>query len=148
MGGHEDDGQMDVGFQQLLLQLQPAHLRHADIQHQAARAIRIALDKEILVEADIWGTDEPAWSKLKTAEDPELQALIGLIRPETQFVWDEDNPDFRISTKLRTIDPDVLIGGTFQPLSTLDAAYGRRRMAYLNAHSGLWPMRIVRESLP
>jgi hypothetical protein len=121
-----------------------ANFHEVGLYELTAQAIRMALDKGILVQADIWGTDEPAWRKLKNTADPELQAIVELIRPETQFVWDEEKPDFRISTKLRTIDPDVLVDGSFRPLSTLDEEFGRRRMAYLTARSGKWPMRIVR----
>jgi hypothetical protein len=121
-----------------------ANFQEVGLYELTAQAIRIALDKGILEQDDIWGTDEPAWAKLQNAADPELRSIIGLIRPETQFVWDEEKPDFRISTKLRTIDPDVLVDGMFRPLSTIDKEFGRRRMAYLNGRSGKWPMRIVR----
>jgi hypothetical protein len=120
-----------------------ANFQEVGLYELTAQAIRFALEKKILLEDDIWGTDEPAWAKLQASVEPELQILIDLIRPETQFVWDDENPDFRISTKLRTIDPDVLLNGAFQPLSTLDAEFGRRRINYINTHSGKWPMRIV-----
>ena len=35
------------------------------------------------------------------------QRPVGLISPDTDFVWDKNNPTFRISTNLRTIDPHV-----------------------------------------
>jgi hypothetical protein len=121
-----------------------ANFHEVGLYELTAQAIRIALDKGILVEADIWSTDGPAWAKLKASPDPKLQELIALIRPETQFEWDEANPDFRVSTKLRTIDPDILVGGEWAPLSQLDEAFGHRRTTYLNTRSGKWPMRIVR----
>ncbi len=121
-----------------------ANFKEVGLYELTAQAIRMALDKGVLVEADIWGTDKPAWAKLRNSADPELQAIVKLIRSDTNFVWDEENPDFRISTKLRTIDPDVLVDGQFQPLSTLDVEYGRRRLAYLATRSGKWPMRVVR----
>jgi hypothetical protein len=121
-----------------------ANFHEVGLYELTARAIRIALERGILVEADIWGTDAPAWAKLQAATDPDLQELMALIRPETQFEWDEQNPDFRISTKLRTIDPDVLVEDQLQPLSDLDPDFGRRRMVYLNSRAGKWPMRIVK----
>jgi uncharacterized protein len=121
-----------------------ANFHEVGLYELTAQAIRLALDKGILTEADIWGTDAPAWARLQAADDPELQAIMGWIRPETRFEWDEQQPDFRISTKLRTIDPDVLVNGELRPLSTLDEAFGRRRMAYINNRSGRWPMRVVR----
>jgi HD superfamily phosphohydrolase len=121
-----------------------ANFQEVGLYELTAQAILLALEKEILVEADIWGTDAPAWARLQNTADPEIQAIVSLIRPETRFAWDEEKPDFRISTKLRTIDPDVQVGGAFRPLSTLDAEFGRRRLNYLNTHSGKWPMRIIR----
>jgi HD superfamily phosphohydrolase len=121
-----------------------ANFKEVGLYELTAQAIRIALDKGILVEADIWGTDEPAWAKLQAGPDPELQELIPLIHPETDFVWDDETPDFRVSTKLRTIDPDILVGGEFVSLSTLDEAFGHSRTTYLTTRSGKWPMRIIR----
>jgi hypothetical protein len=124
-----------------------ANFHEVGLYELTAQAIRIALDKGILVGADIWGTDQPAWTKLQASTAPELQELIPLIRPETQFVWDEENPDFRVSTKLRTIDPDVLLDGELVPLSRLDEAFGRRRTTYLTTYSGKWPMRVIRPTI-
>lgn len=124
-----------------------ANFHEVGLYELTAQAIRIALEKGILVEADIWGTDEPAWAKLQASAEPELRELIPLIRPETQFVWDEEKPDFWVSTKLRTIDPDVLLGGEFVPLSRLDEDFGRVREAYLNTYSGKWPMRVIRPTI-
>lgn len=120
-----------------------ANFREVGLYELTAQAIRLALDKGILVDDDIWGTDAPAWAKLTNSADPTIQDLVALIRPETSFVWDEENPDFRVSTKLRTIDPDVLVDGQLRPLSTLDEEFGRRRLAYLTNRSGQWPMRVV-----
>ena len=40
MTGDEDDRQSAVHFQKLLLQLEPAETRHADIEDETARPIR------------------------------------------------------------------------------------------------------------
>jgi hypothetical protein len=121
-----------------------ANFKEVGLYELTAQAIRIALESGILVDADIWGTDEHAWAKLQAGPDPELQELIPLIHPETDFVWDDETPDFRVSTKLRTIDPDILVGGEFVSLSTLDEAFGHSRTTYLTTRSGKWPMRIIR----
>ena len=73
-----------------------------------------------------------------------MQAQVRLVSPETQFAWDETAPTFRVSTKLRTVDPDVWMGGRFQPLSALDADFYRRRAEYLSSKQGKWPMRVIR----
>jgi len=71
-----------------------------------------------------------------------VQRQLKLISPATRFEWDEANPTFRVSTKLRTIDPDVLIDDRFLPLSTLDAKFAQYRADYLSSNSDKWPMRV------
>jgi len=120
-----------------------ANFREVGLYELTARAIRYALTAGILIEDDIWGTDAVVWRKMNALADPELLTLIAPIQASTQFVWDEDRPDFRVSTKLRTIDPDVVWDGALTPLSELDPEFGRRRQAYLSRKGGKWPMRVV-----
>ncbi|MCA9970364.1 MAG: hypothetical protein KC425_09115, partial [Anaerolineales bacterium] len=120
-----------------------ANFREVGLYELTARAIRRALAIGALAEADVWGTDRPLWQRLHAYPDAELQRLLALITPETQFVWDEAAPTFRVSTKLRAIDPDVVGGeGRIRPLSTLDPDFRRRREAYLQSKAGKWPMRV------
>ena len=120
-----------------------ANFREVGIYELTARAIRYALAAGILAEDSIWGTDVKVWRKMKASADPEMKALLASIQASTRFVWDEDRPDFRVSTKLRTIDPDVVSDGALTPLSELDPEYGRRRREYLARKQGKWPMRVV-----
>lgn len=120
-----------------------ANFHEVGLYELTAQAIRIALEKGILVEDDIWGTDAPAWAKLQASNEPQLRNLIPLIRPETKFMWDEENPDFYVSTKLRTIDPDILVADRVFPLSKFDEDFDRRRKTYLSLRGGKWPMRII-----
>jgi uncharacterized protein len=120
-----------------------ANFQEVGLYELAAQAIRRGLATGVLAESDIWGTDAAAWAKLQSADDPDLRQLTSLVRPQTRFVWDEKRPDFRVSTKLRTIDPDVLLDGRLRPLSLLDADYAQRRATYLHSKRGKWPMRIV-----
>ncbi|MBE2221906.1 MAG: HD domain-containing protein [Anaerolineae bacterium] len=123
-----------------------ANFREVGIYEVTAQAIRRGLHIGLITEADFWTTDEPFWRKLHRSDDAELQRLLPLISPETEFVWDEENPTFWVSTKLRSIDPDVAVNGRLAPLSTLDPAFAARRTAYLTAKQGKWPMRIVNHS--
>lgn len=124
-----------------------ANFHEVGIYEVTARAIKIGLEIGVISEADFWSTDAPLWAKLRAHPDPELQAQLALVTPETRFVWDEENPTFRISTKIRTIDPDVVVEkeeqASLRPLSTLDPAFARRRQAYVARKDGKWPMRIV-----
>ena len=120
-----------------------ANFREVGLYELAARAIRYALAAGILTEEDIWGMDEIVWRKMQDSANEELQRLLRPINAATRFTWDEEEPDFRVSTKLRTIDPDVVTASGLRPLSVLDPQYGRQRQKYLARKSGKWPMRVV-----
>ncbi len=83
------------------------------------------------------------WRQLQAIEHAGVQQQLALVSPATRFEWDQVNPTFRVSTKLRTIDPDILIDDRFLPLSTLDADFARYRADYLRSNSGKWPMRVL-----
>lgn len=123
-----------------------ANFREVGLYELAARAIRYALSAGILGEEDIWGTDREVWSKMQASADPKLPAMLAPVKASTHFVWDDERPDFRVSTKLRTLDPDVFSGGGLRSLSELDPAFGRRREAYLARKAGKWPMRVLSTS--
>lgn len=120
-----------------------ANFREVGLYELAAQAIRRGLEVGIISTNDLWGTDWPTWKKLHTSSDHKLQALLRLVSPETIFVRDEEQPTFRVSTKLRTVDPDVLINGRTQRLSQLEPEFARLRSAYLAEQAGLWPVRVI-----
>jgi HD superfamily phosphohydrolase len=120
-----------------------ANFREVGLYELAARAIQTGLRANVIGEADLWGTDERLWARLRAGEDAALQGQLQLISPRTRFFWDEDAPTFRVSTKLRTIDPDVVIDGHCQPLSARDPGFARHRAEYLKGKQGQWPMRVV-----
>lgn len=119
-----------------------ANFREVGLYELAAQAIRLGLDQGVITEADFMSTDQVVWDRLHASPIPELQQTLALVSPETRFVWDADRPDFMVSTKIRTIDPDVALNGTVQPLSTLDADYAQFRVDYLARKSGKWPFRV------
>jgi HD superfamily phosphohydrolase len=120
-----------------------ANFREVGLYELTAQAIRRGLEMGAIVQDDFWLTDEVLWQKLHAYDDAQLQTLLSQVSLETEFVWDEANPTFSVSTKLRAIDPDVWHEGELRPLSTLDPDFAARREAYLNRKQGAWPMRVV-----
>lgn len=120
-----------------------ANFREVGLYELTAQAIRRALDLGAITEADFWQEDNALWGRLQATPDPDLQALLALIRPDTRFLWDEERPDFRVSTKLRTIDPEVWQDGRLIPLSSLDPHFAQARQQYLARKQGAWPMRVL-----
>lgn len=120
-----------------------ANFREVGVYELMAQAIKIGLQQGIIDISDLWQTDAFVWHKLQASAHPQLQSTLALVSAATQFVWDEEQPTFRVRTKLRTIDPDVLSDGILQPLSTLDADFACYRADYLTRKQGLWPMRVL-----
>ncbi|MCP4358922.1 MAG: HD domain-containing protein [Chloroflexi bacterium] len=122
-----------------------SNFREVGLYEVTAQAIRRGLEIGLITTEDFWLTDEPFWAKLQASDDVHLQKWLALISADTQFVWDEVNPTFRVSTKLRAIDPDVVVEGVLRPLSSLDPDFAQHRTDYLQRKQGKWPMRIVRK---
>jgi HD superfamily phosphohydrolase len=124
-------------------QMSWANFREVGLYELTARAIKTGLNIGAIDESDFWSTDDRLWAKLHAAGNAVLRAELELISVDTQFVWDEAAPTFRVSTKLRTIDPDVLQDGRLRMLSEIDPEFARRRAEYLDGKSGKWPMRVI-----
>ncbi len=120
-----------------------ANFREVGLYELTARALRTALEHGVIHETDLWSMDEALWQKLHAHNNSTLQQQLRLISPQTRFARDEVAPDFRVRAKLRTIDPHVLHDGKLFLLSELDKKFARRRQQYLEAQSGVWPMRII-----
>ncbi len=121
-----------------------ADYREVGLYELTARAIRLAITLGVITEADFWSTDKPLWKKLHDSAVPELKDALALISPDTTFEQDEDNPEFTVSTKIRTIDPDIVVGGAVEQLSSLDSDFARYRAEYVSSKSGAWPYRVIR----
>lgn len=117
--------------------------REVGLYQLTAEAIKAANQYGVIGEADLWGSDESLWRRLESADHPEVRRWTKLITPGTRLTWSEENPVFRVSTKVRSIDPPVANGRSITPLSELDPAFARYRSDYLASKQGLWPMGVV-----
>ena len=124
-----------------------ANFREVGLYEITAQAIKRALQIGLISTDDFWLTDDVLWQKLHTSSDEQLQYWLDLVNLETDFVWDEANPTFWVSTKLRAIDPDVVVDGAtgeeIRPLSQLDPTFAQQRYQYLTRKAGNWPMRVI-----
>ncbi len=117
--------------------------REVGLYQLTAEAIKLASKLGVVKENDIWTTDDVLWGKLRSAEHPDIKHYVSLITPGTRFTWDDENPMFRVATKIRSIDPPVSIGDNVKPLSHIDTAFGRYRQAYMSDKKGIWSMGVV-----
>lgn len=121
-----------------------ANLREVGLYELTARAIRRALQIDYIQASDFWRTDEDLWNALLQSEDAGIQQELALVKKGTVFILDEDEPTFLVSTKLRSIDPDVTLpGGNVTPLSTIDSQFAAHRRNYHRLNEGQWPVRVI-----
>lgn len=120
-----------------------ANFREVGLYELTARAIRAALEQGVLSEADLWDTDDRVWARLQAAQEPEIRENVRRVSAGTRFVWDERSPTFWVGTKLRSVDPDVLVREQFVRLSALDADFAAYREAYIKSKAGQWPVKVI-----
>lgn len=120
-----------------------SNFREVGLYEVTAQALRLALQRQIITDADLWGTDATLWHTLQQSQDPDLRYYLDFVTQTTQFVHDEAAPTFSVTTKIRTIDPDVLLQGELVRYSSLDPAFAAYRHHYLLQKQGPWPVRVV-----
>lgn len=120
-----------------------SNFREVGLYQLTAEAIKAARAHGLLAEADIWGSDDSLWQTLQSAKVPAVRELVKQVTAGTRFVWNETQPVFRVSTKVRSIDPLVCDGAQMRRLSELEPEFAQYRNAYLGSKQGQWPMGIV-----
>jgi HD superfamily phosphohydrolase len=120
-----------------------ANFNEVGLYEMTGRTIKRAFDVGAIAQADVWGTDAAVWQKIAAFDDIELARLKETVHKDIQFEWDPSNPDFVLTTKIRTIDPDVVLDGAVKRLSEWDPAYKQHRADYLVRKQGPWPMRLI-----
>jgi uncharacterized protein len=89
-----------------------------------ADAIRIALDKKILSQEDLFTTDNGVKKKLVSSGNQEILKKISFISEKTKLIKSDKNDcDYHLKVKTRTVDPKILTGGTLRRLSEIDSDY-------------------------
>lgn len=120
-----------------------SNFREVGLYEMTAQSLRLALARGIITDVDIWETDAALWQTLQQSDDPTLRYYLRFVADTTDFVRDAIAPTFTVTTKIRTIDPDVLQGGQLVRYSTLDPVFSAYRQQYLAQKQGQWPIRVV-----
>jgi hypothetical protein len=92
--------------------------------NELALAIKIAMAKGILTKDDLFTYDEAVMKKMREVNLPEIQSHLQYIGPNTIAVSDPEGTI--IKTKIRFIDPPVVLSGNTCQLSSLCPDYGRQ----------------------
>ncbi|HPZ07464.1 MAG TPA: HD domain-containing protein [Candidatus Eremiobacteraeota bacterium] len=84
-----------------------------------ADAIRIALQKGILVEEDLFSHDAFVYEKLKDSKDREIRKKLSLLSPKLAIADDPKDYDFYAKNKLRYINPKCYAGESIKRVSEI-----------------------------
>lgn len=100
---------------------------HADMYARAGALIRSLVHEGGMAEDDLWLDDEAFWAHMRAAADEDgrrkMDALYTL--PE------EKGLRLNADSKIRTLDPDLVIDGELVPLTRLSPAWKEERLAYI-----------------
>ena len=81
--------------------------------------IRDCFDKKVLVEEDLFTTDDEVLEKIRKSKDANIQRLLNLLNPNLVVEFNDEDFDYETRGKVRYIDPPVKVGKSTKPLTSL-----------------------------
>ncbi|MEK7152533.1 MAG: HD domain-containing protein [Patescibacteria group bacterium] len=85
-----------------------------------ANALKVALEKGIINEQDLFTTDAAILTKLKVSDDRDIAAYLKRLKPGKEFVYaPKEEAEFYGRNKARYIDPLVMANGQLAKTSEL-----------------------------
>ncbi|HEY4694349.1 MAG TPA: HD domain-containing protein [Candidatus Nanoarchaeia archaeon] len=85
--------------------------------------VRIAFAQKILVEEDLFLTDEEFLEKLRAAKNKDIQKYLDLMTPNLKIEFNETDYDFDTRGKVRYIDPPIKTKNSIKKLSELNPEF-------------------------
>ena len=97
-------------------------------------AIRMALSRNVISEADIFLTDNELYKKLEESRDEEITDILDLIS-NLSVIEDKKEYDIHIKSKVRYADPEILLDGKITRLSEIDNSFKKNMNNFLQEMS-------------
>ena len=113
--------------------------KESAIYELLAQAIRHALDKKILTSDDMFTDDETVYYKLHASKDPYIIKKLMYLTPA--FRIEEATPEqyhLHVQTKIRYVDPKIVVGKTTRRLSTLSPKYKTKLEQHIKTGKQGW----------
>lgn len=95
-------------------------------------AIKRAISQNVLLEEDIFQTDNFVLKKLKKSNDHQIRQILSILNPNFKVTESPKNFDFHLVGKVRYIDPPVLEGGKLKRLSKIDPGLAKLLKDYIS----------------
>lgn len=109
-----------------------------------SETLRIAIEKNIITESDLFTTDSEVIKKLKISKDQDILRMLGTIS-HLNVVEDEKNYDYFLKSKVRCTDPKFMTDGKIVRLSEVDKSYRKSMDDYISESSKGFFVRIIRK---
>lgn len=81
--------------------------------------IRDCFNKGILVEDDLFTTDDEVLEKIRKSKDQNIKKLLNLLNPNLVVEFNDEDYDYETRGKVRYIDPPVKVGKSTKTLTSL-----------------------------
>ena len=95
--------------------------------HKFSEIVGYAMKQGLVTIEDLFSTDEAMIKKLDSSKSRKIKDGLKLLRSEPELVEDEKNYDLHLRSKVRWIDPPVLVSDNeTKRLSELDAGYQKK----------------------
>jgi hypothetical protein len=104
------------------------------IARKLADALKISLQKNHITFKDIHGTDNSLFRKLKNVDDIEVQKNLDCLTQKIVVTLNEENFSMHVKTKLRVIDPKILIENSLTRLSEVSDKFSELKNVYVKKH--------------
>jgi hypothetical protein len=85
-------------------------------------ALKLAMSKGFMNEDDLFSTDNLVLEKLRESNDEEIIDKLNLIS-NFGVIEDKNNYDFHLKSKVRCVDPKIIVDEKLARLSGLDESY-------------------------
>lgn len=100
---------------------------HADMYVRAGALIRSLVQEGRMDEDDLWLDDETFWAHMREAAHDEGKKEMDALNTLPA----EDGLRLPPGSKVRTLDPDIVVDGKLLPLTEVSSTWKEERMAYI-----------------
>lgn len=104
--------------------------------------LRMAIQKKIINELDLFTTDEKVLNKLKKSKNKDVSDILNKIS-NLNVIEDEKNYDYYLKSKVRCTDPKILIDNKIVRLSKINESYKRMMDEYVSKYSDGFFIRVL-----
>ena len=110
-----------------------------------ADAIKLAIQKGFLKDEDMFQDDAFVLDALKDSQDKEILEILALLTPAFRIEENEDDFDFKVTTKCRYVDPEFLQDDSLVRLSEVDDHFKSLTQAHQDRVKAGYHIKILRE---